>query len=58
MIWLWVATVVVLLVFWEYRILRRMVRYKAWRAEYLPWLDEIEANRTTFDPFWPEVPSG
>lgn len=52
--WLWWATVVALAVIWEYRILRRAVRYKAWKSEYLPWLDKVEAQRTPFEPTWPK----
>jgi hypothetical protein len=56
--WLWLATVIALLVIWEYRILRRMARYKAWKAQYMPWLDKIEAERGKFDPSWEDVPPG
>lgn len=56
--WLWLFTVLIFLLVWWYRVLRRLVRYKMWRHEYLPWLDKVERERVKFDPKWPDVPSG
>jgi len=55
---LWTVTIVVWLLLWWYKSLKRIVRYKQWRIEYMPWLASIEDERVKFDPKWPEIPSG
>ena len=54
---LWAITIVGWLMLWWYKSLERIVRYKQWQREYMPWLVKIEDEREKFNPEWPKIPS-